>query len=68
VRRIPRPRWWWLAYWVIGFGLVSFIAPEMVAVVDPTPGDTLSESVAWLVAVMPGPSGELALAAFFIVL
>ena len=64
--RPPKPRW--LAYWLLGFGLLAFGLPELVSVMDPEKGDTFSESAAWLVALPPGPTGEIALLGFLALL
>jgi hypothetical protein len=39
-------RWFW--FWLIGFGGM-FVVAEVLALTDDAPGDTLSESLRWLV-------------------
>ncbi len=44
---------WWRLYW-LGFLLVGFLVPEVVALVRSKPGDTLSEAVWYWCRVTPG--------------
>jgi hypothetical protein len=39
-------RWFW--FWLIGFGGL-FVVAETIAIVNDDPGDTLTESLQWLV-------------------
>jgi hypothetical protein len=51
--------------WLIGFGGL-FVVLEVIALLDPADGDTLSESLRWLVYSAPWGLGLVAFLGFFV--
>lgn len=62
----PRPKTKWLLYWVVIFGLLAFAVPEVIAIANPESGDTLSESLRWLVFGLPFQLGVIAFLLFLL--
>jgi hypothetical protein len=47
------PKRRWFLYWLLIFGVAAFGVPEAIALTDPDSGDTLTESLRWLVGLHP---------------
>jgi hypothetical protein len=62
---VPPPKKPWFIYWLAVFGVLAFAVPEVVALVDPDQGDTLSESVRWLTNSPVGVIGFIAFIGWF---
>jgi hypothetical protein len=62
--KAPAPQKKWLLMWILIFG-GSFVVLETIALIDPAEGDTLSESLRWLVYSPPENIGVIAFFAFF---
>lgn len=66
MKRPPRPQMKWFIYWLCLFGFVGFGAAEYIAIVNEESGDTLSESLRWLIYSVPYGLGVIAFVGFLI--